>query len=66
MKRKTPKYSNISNLQSFASNQDAKDYVFTALLRNAQVAVWLADTGNWVVSVTELADLATACKGVTL
>lgn len=54
-KKKEPKYSNICHIGSFTSNQEAKDEVFSAVLRGAKVIVWLADTGNWQVSVTELA-----------
>ena len=49
-----PKYSSITRMESFASNQDAKDYAFQALLRKAKVGAYLADTGNWVVMVNEL------------
>lgn len=55
MKRRQQKqtHSSISRIQSIPGNDAAKDTAWSALVRGAIVKVWLADTGNWQVAITE-------------
>ena len=54
-KKKAATHSSVTHIQSYPVVDDARAATWSAVIRGALVKAYLAETGNWVVMINELA-----------